>query len=136
MYCNHPTGKLYGISRLRGYVWMDRNVPKEEFLDSLKSKYIFDGEESRFARIFKTETQRADNGGSRGYVEQNGATWKRRIGRYVYPWPRPSHQADIDIGWIPFDERYPNTDEMFSAESEINCYCHDEYAFTEEMPTD
>lgn len=28
----------------------------------------------------------------------------------------------------------PNTGELFSGESEINCYCHDEYGFGEEMP--
>ena len=57
--------------------------------------------------------------------------WKRRIGRYVDIQPRPTHQEDIDLGWIPIDEAYPNTGEMFSGESEINCYCHDEYGFDE-----
>lgn len=86
--------------------------------------------------IDRTEIHRAEEGGARGFVAENGAKWKRRIGRYVGPWPRETHLADIDLGWIPFDEVYPNTGGMFSGESEINCYCHDEYSWDEERPED
>ena len=40
------------------------------------------------------------------------------------------------FGMEPIDEAYPNTGEMFSGESEINCYCHDEYSDSVEMPGD
>ena len=46
--------------------------------------------------------------------------WKHRIGRYVDIWPRPTHQEDIDLGWIPIDEAYPNTGEMFSGHYRIS----------------
>jgi len=122
------------VRRLRGYVWMERDKTPGEFAAAMKDRYVFDGSGSRLETIFRTETHRAVQGGASGLANESGATWKRRIGRYVDIWPRPTHQEDIDLGWIPIDEAYPNTGEMFSGESEINCYCHDEYSFDEEMP--
>ena len=124
------------VRRLRGYVWMERGKTPGEFAAAMKDRYVFDGGGARFETIFRTETHRAVQGGSNGLANESGATWKRRIGRYVDIWPRPTHQEDIDLGWIPIDEAYPNTGEMFSGESEINCYCHDEYGFGEEPPED
>jgi hypothetical protein len=97
---------------------------------------VFDASGGRLETIDRTETHRAENGGQFAYGGETGANWKHRIGRYVAPWPRDTHQADIDVGWIPYDEVYPNTGEMFSGESEINCYCKDEYGFGEEPPED
>lgn len=121
------------VRRIRGYVWMERDKTPGEFAAAMKDRYVFDGSGSRLETIFRTETHRAENGGAFMLNEDN-ANWKRRIGRYVAPWPRETHLADIEEGWIPYDEAYPNTGEMFSGESEINCYCHDEYGFGEEMP--
>ncbi len=121
------------VRRIRGYVWMERDKTPGEFAAAMKDRYVFDGSGSRLETIFRTETHRAENGGA-FMLNGDNANWKRRIGRYVAPWPRETHLADIEEGWIPIDEAYPNTGEMFSGESEINCYCHDEYGFGEEMP--
>ena len=123
------------VRRLRGYVWMGRDKAPSEFTGWLQQRYVFDASGGRLETIDRTETHRAENGGN--YIlNGDNANWKRRIGRYVAPWPRDTHQEDIDLGWIPYDEAYPNTGEMFSGESEINCYCKDEYGFDEEMPSD
>ena len=121
------------VRRIRGYVWMERDKTPGEFSDAMKDRYVFDGSGSRLETIFRTETHRAVNGGT-FILNEDNANWKRRIGRYVDILPRPTHQDDIDLGWIPIDEEYPNTGEMFSGESEINCYCHDEFSDSAEMP--
>jgi hypothetical protein len=122
------------VRRLRGYVWMERDKTPEEFAQAMKDRYVFDASNKRLEVIFRTEVHRAEEGGTHGFVGENGARWKRRIGRYVGVWPRETHRADIAVGWIPYGEVYPVTGEMFSGESEINCYCHDEYGFEKERP--
>jgi hypothetical protein len=92
--------------------------------------------EKRLEVIKSNEYHRATQGGMDAMQGKAGATWKRRVGHPEGIYPRETHQEDIDAGWIPFDEPYPYTDEMYPGESEINCKCYQIVSFDVEMPAE
>jgi hypothetical protein len=123
---------------LHSLISENRNVNEVPFARSLKDSYICNGNQARLERCMRTESHYAATGGSHLAAKELGAKLKRRVtagdgrksegGRV-----RDTHQDDADIGWIPFDEQYPNTGEQFSGELEIECRCHDEFSFKESL---
>ena len=108
------------IKRMRGYIWMDRNLPEEEFVASLKTKYVFDGDGARFKLIHRVETNRAEQAGQLMYSEQEGMkykTWHTMQDSRV----REEHAAQDDMQ-IGIDEVFPNG-ERFPGEQSIGCRC-------------
>jgi hypothetical protein len=108
------------IKRLRSYVWLNRDVTQEEFVDSLRNKYIFDGAGKRFAMIRRVELNRAEQGGEFGYVKQEGLkykTWNTMKDNVV----RPEH-AEQEGLQIEIDEVFPDGEE-WPGQYSINCRC-------------
>lgn len=108
------------VKRLKGYVWSERNLPKNEFLESLKQKYVFDGSGSRLNMIKNVEINRAEQGGEYGYAREEGynfKTWHTRNDDRV----RPEH-ADQEGMQIEIDGVFPNEEE-FPGQYSINCRC-------------
>lgn len=111
----------------------NRYVNERAFSKKLKDSYICDGDQARLKRCKRTESHRASTGGAFGYAKEVGAEEKSRL-TAGDDRVREEHQQDADEGWIPIDEPYPYSGEIFAGENSINCRCRDLFKFTKSKP--
>ena len=118
------------VDRVIGLIQDNPSMHEDAFKDRYEESFSSD---VRLDVIDRTERHRAKMYAYNETADDAGATWKRRL-TAEDDRVRDSHNEDMNAGWIPFDEPYPDTEEMFPGEKEINCRCVQQMAFSEEMP--
>jgi hypothetical protein len=116
---------------LHGLIDENRYVGKQPFAKSLEHSYICDGNRARIERCKITESHYAANGGAYKLAGELDADEKCRL-TAEDDRVREEHQADADEGWIPYDEPYPFSGEMFAGDdlpASINCRCKDKFRY-------
>jgi hypothetical protein len=106
----------------------NRYVNERDFARMFKGSEICDGNLARIRKIDRFESHGAETGGSYNFATEVGAEEKHRLTAHDDR-VREEHAMDEEVGWVPMDQEYPYSHEMYAGENDLGCRCSDMYRF-------